>query len=69
MKKTKIEIYKDTAEEWRWTLKSSNGRIIADGAEGYATLNNCNRAVNRFLKLIDEGSSRIRRVYTRGNVQ
>ena len=29
------QYYKDTKGEWRWRLKASNGRIIADSAEGY----------------------------------
>ena len=27
--------YKDTKNQWRWRLKASNGRIIADSGEGY----------------------------------
>jgi uncharacterized protein YegP (UPF0339 family) len=30
--------YKDSAGEWRWQLKSSNGRIVADSGEGYSSL-------------------------------
>ena len=26
--------YKDNKGEWRWRLKASNGRIIADSGEG-----------------------------------
>ncbi|QDT52428.1 hypothetical protein Pan44_04390 [Caulifigura coniformis] len=26
---------------WYWHLKASNGRIIADGAEGYTNENDC----------------------------
>ena len=28
-------IFKDKKREWRWDLRSRNGRIIADSAEGY----------------------------------
>ena len=28
-------LYKDRANEWRWTLYASNNRKIADSAEGY----------------------------------
>jgi uncharacterized protein YegP (UPF0339 family) len=27
--------HKDTKGDWRWRLKASNGRIIADSCEGY----------------------------------
>jgi uncharacterized protein YegP (UPF0339 family) len=28
-------LYKDTAGQWRWRYTASNGRTIADSAEGY----------------------------------
>lgn len=30
-----IEFYTDTANKWRWRLRSDNGNIIAASAEGY----------------------------------
>lgn len=33
--------YKDNKDEWRWRLKASNGRIIADSGEGYSTEREC----------------------------
>lgn len=30
-----FEFYKDRAGEYRWRLKSTNGRIVADSGEGY----------------------------------
>lgn len=33
---SRIVIYPDAAGEWRWTLKASNGRVVASG-EGYKT--------------------------------
>ena len=35
MKRAKLEIYRDAKREWRWRLRASNGRIVADGGEGY----------------------------------
>jgi len=32
-----FEIYLDKKKEWRWRLRHDNGRIIADGAEGYSS--------------------------------
>ena len=34
-------IYKDRASEWRWRLKASNGKIIADSGEGYRNRQDC----------------------------
>lgn len=39
-------IYEDEAGEWRWRLKASNGRIVADSAEGYARKRNAMRAAS-----------------------
>ena len=34
-RKLRIEIYVDKRDEWRWRLKATNGRILADSGEGY----------------------------------
>lgn len=34
-------IYRDRAGEFRWQLFAQNGRIIADGAEGYKNRADC----------------------------
>ncbi|HEV7474505.1 MAG TPA: DUF1508 domain-containing protein [Pyrinomonadaceae bacterium] len=39
--------YKDAKGEWRWRLKSSNGRIIADSGEGYKTSHECLEDIKR----------------------
>lgn len=46
IKQPKFDIYQDTAGEWRWRLKAANGRIIADGAEGYSSKAGARRAVD-----------------------
>lgn len=46
----KIEIYEDGAGFWRWRLRQPNGRITADGSEGYATKPGLRRAVASFVK-------------------
>jgi uncharacterized protein YegP (UPF0339 family) len=38
---TKFQGYRDAKGEYRWRLVSSNGRIIADSAEGYVTPAGC----------------------------
>ena len=35
MRRAKLEIYRDRRGEWRWRLRASNGRIVADSGEGY----------------------------------
>jgi len=43
----KFQIYKDSAGEWRWRLKSSNGRILADSGEGYSSEQACKDDIDR----------------------
>lgn len=49
MKRThyKCHIYQDDAGEWRWRLKSSNGRIVADSGEGYTKKQGAAKAWNQ----------------------
>lgn len=46
-----LEYYRDADYLWRWRAKSRNGRIVADGAEGYATQRNVERAMHQMVKL------------------
>jgi uncharacterized protein YegP (UPF0339 family) len=39
--------YKDAKGEWRWRLKASNGRILADSGEGYTTERECLDDIDR----------------------
>jgi uncharacterized protein YegP (UPF0339 family) len=34
-------LYKDAANEWRWTLYGKNSKTIADSAEGYKNKADC----------------------------
>ena len=36
---------KDATGEWRWRLKASNGKIIADSGEGYKSKADCLAAI------------------------
>jgi uncharacterized protein YegP (UPF0339 family) len=39
--------YLDEKGEWRWRLKASNGRILADSGEGYKNLTDCLEDIDR----------------------
>ena len=39
-------VYKDTANQWRWTLYAANGRKIANAGEGYFNKQDCIDAIN-----------------------
>lgn len=43
--------FKDSAGEWRWHLKADNGEIVADSAEGYATLDGVRAAAERIKRI------------------
>ena len=41
MAEPRFEVYADKAGEWRWKLRASNARIIADSSEGYKNKRDC----------------------------
>lgn len=41
----KFKVYQDKKKEYRWSLLASNGKIIADCAEGYERLSAANKAI------------------------
>ena len=43
-----LHVYPDNAQEYRWHLKSNNGRIIADSGEGYTREADCLKAMAKF---------------------
>ena len=40
-----FRVYRDGKGEWRWQLRTRNGRTIADSAEGYNLRSGCLRAI------------------------
>jgi uncharacterized protein YegP (UPF0339 family) len=48
----RFEVYYGGGGLWYWRYRARNGKIIADGAEGYSTCSNATRAARRFVKLI-----------------
>jgi uncharacterized protein YegP (UPF0339 family) len=53
-----IQVFRDGSGEYRWRAVARNGRIIADGAEGYKSRSNATRAalriVNWILRVVPE---------------
>lgn len=48
----KFEIYREKAHapgDWRWRLKAANGRIVAEGGEGYKRATTLVRTVERHI--------------------
>lgn len=44
----KLIVY-EARDGWRWRLKATNGRIIADSGEAYTRFSGVRRAVKAFL--------------------
>jgi uncharacterized protein YegP (UPF0339 family) len=42
-----VEVYPDGGGLWRWRRKAGNGRIVADGGEGYTRKDGALRAARR----------------------
>lgn len=47
-----VEIYMDSAGQWRWRLFSRNKRIVAESGEGYFDRRGVNRAVKSTFALV-----------------
>lgn len=51
----KLHVYQSSSSpyepepDWRWRLKSPNGRIIADSGEGYSSKGNAMKAAQRLV--------------------
>jgi uncharacterized protein YegP (UPF0339 family) len=41
----KFELFTDKSGQWRWRLRHTNGNIIADGGEGYASRQKCKQGI------------------------
>lgn len=50
----KFEVYKDKANEYRWRLLASNGRMVADSGEGYTRREDAHRAIAALLSAIGD---------------
>lgn len=48
-----FSIYKDSAGQYRWRLRATNGRIIADSGEGYVSKTDCQAGI----RLVQTGAS------------
>lgn len=44
-RKATFTIYKDKKGEFRWRLKTKNGRIVAESGEGYKRMQGCLRGI------------------------
>ena len=49
-----FEVFKDAKGEFRWRLKATNGKIIADSGEGYKNKADCTHGID----LLKEGAAK-----------
>ncbi|WP_306056127.1 amphi-Trp domain-containing protein [Natronococcus wangiae] len=49
-RRSRFEVYRDRADEWRWRLVHWNGNIIADSGEGYSSQSNAERAARGVMR-------------------
>lgn len=40
-------VFKDRHSEWRWHLRSRNGRLVAASGEGYKRKGHCLKMINK----------------------
>ncbi|MES3001356.1 MAG: DUF1508 domain-containing protein [Pseudomonadota bacterium] len=53
LRKGKVEFYKDRKGQHRWRLIASNGRVVADSAEGYVTKAACENGFVAVASLVE----------------
>jgi uncharacterized protein YegP (UPF0339 family) len=51
MRKYRFHIFQDNRGAWRWQLRASNGRVVADGGEGYSSKRNAINGVLATLRI------------------
>ena len=56
MREYKFEIYKDKDKQYRFRIVASNGRIVADSAEGYRTKFFCKKNIVRLQEMISSST-------------
>jgi uncharacterized protein YegP (UPF0339 family) len=52
-------LYQDAKAEWRWRLRASNGRIIADSGEGYQNIGDAQSAITLLAGVVEAQKYRI----------
>jgi uncharacterized protein YegP (UPF0339 family) len=48
----KFEVYQGKDKKWYWRAIANNGKIIADGGQGYASKGNVLNAIRSFVRQI-----------------
>jgi uncharacterized protein YegP (UPF0339 family) len=51
-----FEVFKGKNNKWFWRCRARNQEIVADGAQGYSTSQNCRRAAKRLVDSIRDGA-------------
>lgn len=54
-----IVIFKGLTGHWYWRLCARNGKVVADGSEGYASKSNARRAARRVEDAIASSTKRL----------
>jgi uncharacterized protein YegP (UPF0339 family) len=52
MKNPNVKFYRDVRREYRWRLRSRNGRIVADSGEGYKTARGARKGFAAVCRLL-----------------
>jgi uncharacterized protein YegP (UPF0339 family) len=47
-----FEFYQDKGGEWRWPNRATNGQLLANGGEGFASKGNVLRSLKAVLKAV-----------------
>lgn len=50
----RLSFYKDRQRQWRWRVRASNGKKVANCGEGYMRLRDCRRSAKRLFAWFTE---------------
>jgi len=54
-----FEVFRDSADEWRWRLVAANGNIIADSGEGYRSKQGATRGIESVKRSAPDAKVRV----------
>ena len=50
----RFEVYQDEEGEWRWRLRATNGQLLADAGEGFASRASVFRSIEAVREAVAE---------------
>jgi uncharacterized protein YegP (UPF0339 family) len=59
MRAPRVEVYRGKDKKWYWRMRAGNGKIVADGSQGYASKAGGEKAAKKLMEDIQLASADI----------